>query len=676
MRRLRLPSLGPARSWRLPGLAAALAIATAMTPAMAGSASAQSATTAPLTVSTTALPSGSAGSSYRQTLEASGGTGHYTWSVSLGYLPLGLTLSTGGTISGAPTTRGDFPFTVQVQDGAGATATHALSVGITAGPGDPSITATTLPSGVVGTTYSHDFSVFGTLPPFSFTVVAGALPPGLSMPGATFGFFTVPIQGTPTTPGTYAFVVRMTDIIDRTYDQGFSITVTGPLPVTVSGSQTFGSTFPTFTAAPTTGSLPDGVSLIGTPSCTSVGAGTPINATLAPGPYTVDASSCSGLSLSGPNSAEYTIATVGGTFTVNQAPLPVTVSGSQTFGSASPTFVAAPATGPLPSGVTLQGTPSCQMVDTLTPIGPSLPSGLYTVDGASCTGVTLSGATAGDYTPALAGGAFTVVEAPRITSVKHATFSVTTPGTFPVTVAPGAYPAPTYALSGAGKPTWLTVGETSGLIAGTPPAGSEGVYTFTVTATNGVAPEAIQRFSLTVGDTPRITSAASTTFTAGKAGTFQVTVTPTTAPTTTFKKSGALPRGVTLTSAGILSGTPGERTGGPHAITITATNGANRTTQSFVLDVDEAPRIINSGTRVHLQVGRPVDYRVNVTAHTFPAPTFSERGSLPRGVTLTATGTLVGTPSPRAKKFNVIAISAANGVAPRATKTFYLVVLP
>jgi hypothetical protein len=653
-------------------------LAVAVVPLTSSPAFALAAPTGNLTVDTTVLPAATAGTGYSRALQASGGTGSDTWSVTAGFLPPGLTLNgASGQISGTPTDAASYAFTVQVKDAAGDTATAPLALSVTAVTNGPpvSILTTSLPPGAVGTAYHQTVAIETFFPPTTVTVAAGALPPGLTLTG-TFKFDDASISGTPTTPGTYVFLLEVVDTLLFSGYEELSITITQALPVTVSGSQTFGSTSPTYTAAPATGSLPDGVSLIGTPSCSSVGAGTPINATLAVGPYTVDGSSCSGLSLSGPNAAEYTIATVGGTFTVNPAPLSITVSGSQTFGSASPTFVAAPATGPLPAGVTLQGTPSCQAVDTSTPIGPSLPSGLYTVDGASCTGVTLSGATAGDYTPTLAGGAFTVVEAPRITSVKHASFSVTAPGTFPVTVAPGAYPVPTYALAGAGKPTWLTVGATSGLIAGTPPAGSEGVYTFTVTATNGVAPEAIQRFSLTVGNAPTITSAASTTFTVGKAGTFQVTVTPTAAPTTTFKKSGALPRGVTFTSAGTLSGTPAERTGGPHAITITATNGASHTTQSFVLDVDEAPRITSAGTRVYLQVGQPVDYRVNVTAHTFPAPTFSETGSLPRGVTLTATGTLVGTPSPRAREFSVIAIRAANGVAPRATKTFYLVVLP
>lgn len=91
----------------------------------------------PLTITTSSLANGNAGSAYSQSVLASGGTLPYTWSLVAGQgtLPTGLTLSTAGTISGTPTTAGTYNFTVRVSDAASATAQKALSIVIAQGGG-------------------------------------------------------------------------------------------------------------------------------------------------------------------------------------------------------------------------------------------------------------------------------------------------------------------------------------------------------------------------------------------------------------------------------------------------------------------------------------------------------------------------------------------------------------
>ncbi|MGB2900514.1 MAG: Ig-like domain repeat protein [Candidatus Acidiferrum sp.] len=90
----------------------------------------------------------------------------------------------------------------------------------------------------------------------------------------------------------------------------------------------------------------------------------------------------------------------------------------------------------------------------------------------------------------------------------------------------------------------------------------------------------------TVGIAPTITSANNTAFTVNSAGTFTVTATGSPAPT--FSETGALPSGVTLSSAGVLSGTPALGTVGSYPITITATNGVGSdATQNFTLTVNK-----------------------------------------------------------------------------------------
>jgi Putative Ig domain/IPT/TIG domain len=82
----------------------------------------------PLSISNTSLPGGAVGTAYSQTLSASGGTAPYTWTISSGSLPVGLTLSAAGIISGTPAATQTANFTSQVADSALHTATQPLSI--------------------------------------------------------------------------------------------------------------------------------------------------------------------------------------------------------------------------------------------------------------------------------------------------------------------------------------------------------------------------------------------------------------------------------------------------------------------------------------------------------------------------------------------------------------------
>jgi hypothetical protein len=95
-----------------------------------------------ITVAPAALPNGQQGTAYSQALSATGGTAPYTYAITAGALPTGLTL-TNGTIAGTPTTNGTFNFTVTATDASAApgpySGSQAYSLVITA----PAITATT-----------------------------------------------------------------------------------------------------------------------------------------------------------------------------------------------------------------------------------------------------------------------------------------------------------------------------------------------------------------------------------------------------------------------------------------------------------------------------------------------------------------------------------------------------
>lgn len=156
-----------------------------------------------LTVATKGLPHGTVGTAYFQTLSAVGGASPYTWSISSGSLPAGLTLSSAGAISGTPTTAGASTFAVKVTDSTGVTATQSFTLTVVA---PLAITTTTLPNGTAGTLYpTATIAATGGSGTVSFAVTSGTLPTGLTLsaPGA--------LSGTPAAAGTFSFTITATD---------------------------------------------------------------------------------------------------------------------------------------------------------------------------------------------------------------------------------------------------------------------------------------------------------------------------------------------------------------------------------------------------------------------------------------------------------------------------------
>jgi hypothetical protein len=101
------------------------------------------------TVSTASLLNGTAAASYSTTLAAAGGTGPYTWSVTSGTLPAGLTMSAAGVISGTPSTAGSSTFTVTATDSTPASGSKAFTLTVDAAPSSGGGGDTTAPTGSV-----------------------------------------------------------------------------------------------------------------------------------------------------------------------------------------------------------------------------------------------------------------------------------------------------------------------------------------------------------------------------------------------------------------------------------------------------------------------------------------------------------------------------------------------
>jgi hypothetical protein len=236
-----------------------------------------------VSITPTTLPDGTTNIAYSQALTIAHGTAPYTWSITAGSLPAGLTLDGAtGVISGTPTVAGTSPFTVTVTDSA--TTPHTVSLALSITINAMTITTTTLPTAVVGTAYSQTLAVLGGAPTYSWAVTAGTLPAGLGLDGAT-GV----ISGTPTLAGTSNFTVTVTDssVPAATASKALSIVVNplgSPLTITTTTvpAATFGTAYsqtlaasggtPTYTWSLSAGALPRGVTL----SAAGVLSGTPL----------------------------------------------------------------------------------------------------------------------------------------------------------------------------------------------------------------------------------------------------------------------------------------------------------------------------------------------------------------------------------------------------------------
>jgi hypothetical protein len=174
----------------------------------------------PLTITTApTLPGGTTTTPYSQTLAATGGTPSYSWSISTGSLPAGLNLNAGsGTISGTPTSSGNFSFTVQVNDSASLSTSKAFSLTIAGGLSIS--TAPTLPSGAVGSAYSQTLVAVGGTSPYSWSITVGSLPNGLALNPATGT-----LSGTPTSSGNFSFTVQVNDSASGFASKSFALTI-------------------------------------------------------------------------------------------------------------------------------------------------------------------------------------------------------------------------------------------------------------------------------------------------------------------------------------------------------------------------------------------------------------------------------------------------------------------
>jgi hypothetical protein len=175
------------------------------------------------------LPNARVGENYAGFIEACCGQGTpIRWSLVNGSVPDGLRfagdslrLSRTTAVTGVATRVQTTTFTVRARDQAGNTATKTFS--LTVDPPSPLVITNgtdQLRDGNVGVAYEASLFAGGGTPPYSWSHVAGTLPPGLRVqasPGR--------VLGTPTTAGTFTFTVRVNDSGGQSASQQFTIRI-------------------------------------------------------------------------------------------------------------------------------------------------------------------------------------------------------------------------------------------------------------------------------------------------------------------------------------------------------------------------------------------------------------------------------------------------------------------
>jgi hypothetical protein len=492
---------------------------------------------------------------YTGSAAATGGASTLTYS-STGSLPTGLSLNTStGAITGTPTAVGAFGFTVKAADAFGDSQSQAYSITVTYPP--VKVTAATLPVGYVGSTYPATTlaATGGSGTGYTWALANGSLlPAGMNLSAAGV------ISGKPTATTPTSFTVTATDSASNTANGTFSITVNAAVSITTGTalptgyvasnySQTLAATGGSgtgYTWTVTSGStLPGGLSL----SAAGVLSGKP-TATGTPS-FSITVTD----SASNTASATFSM-TIAAGVSMTVPTLPVGYPGT-----AYPTTTLT-ATGGTNTGYSWTWAAAS---------GSTLPAGLSI----STAGV-ISGTPTNSTTSSVVSSVVVTVTdsvgntaSTTISLTIQATLAISTGATLPGSVVNTLYSDTLAATGGSGGYTWSTnsAGTASlaavkltlsaaGVVSGTPLA--TGTATFTAVVTDSASHTASLAFSVTVSNllTVTTTSLPATDVGASYSQTLAAAGGSGTGYTWTATSSNLASYGLSLSAAGVVSGTP------------------------------------------------------------------------------------------------------------------------
>jgi hypothetical protein len=604
-----------------------------------------------LKIGTLTLPSVTVGTAYSQTLQATGGTAPYTWSISSGVLPAGLSLaSSTGVISGTPRTSGVATITASVKDSGSPAQSTSASMSITVAATALSIVASALPSVTVGTAYSQMLKATGGTTPYTWSITSGKLPAGLTLTSSTGT-----ISGTPTTSGTSTFTATVTDRSSPVQ----SASTTGSVVVSATALSIVPSTLPSVTVGTTysqtlkatggtkpytwsitSGNLPAGLTLA---SAAGTISGTPT--TSGTSTFTATVTDSSSPTKSASTTGSVVVSATALSIVASTLPsVTVGTAYSQTLkatGGTTP-YTWSITSGKLPAGLTLASS-------------TGVISGTPTTSGTSTFTATVTDSSSPVQSASTPGS---VVVSPTALAITAPTLPSGTVGTaYAQTLQATGGTAPyKWAITSGSLPTGLTLASTTGAISGAPTA--SGTFAFTATVTDSSSPTLSASTSASVLVTPTLLAITSSTLPSvvvGSSYSHALQASGGTAPYSWAIKSGRLPAGLTLTPAtGTITGVPTATGTVTFTAMVTDSSGPAQTTSATTAVVvapststaTTPPLTIMSSSQLSLTVGTAYVQTLQATGGTSPYSWAITSGELPAGLSFSsATGTISGTPT-------------------------------